>query len=238
MLKYILLFLISSQVFAHDITAKSWLIADETHILAGENTDKVRPIASITKLVTVLTALDIKEDLDEVILTPDFGYMTKRELINMAIVRSNNSAADLLCRTYFRGYKNCIADMNYKVQRLGMMNTKLFDATGLNRRNVSTAEDLIKLVDEAAKHPEIVEASKKAKLEVKVKKQWLTFKNTNPLIGERNDIIVSKTGWTHHSGGCIVMRIASDKGYRTIVLLGSQNTHTRIPEAEYIVSNY
>ena len=66
------------------------------------------------------------------------------------------------------------------------------------------------------------------------KKKWFVFKNTNPIIGQRHDFIVSKTGWIRAAGGCIVMMVDTDVGRRIVVVLGSKNTHTRIPEAEFI----
>ncbi|NBP58420.1 hypothetical protein EBU71_18180, partial [bacterium] len=63
---------------------------------------------------------------------------------------------------------------------------------------------------------------------------WLVFNNTNPIIGKRHDFIISKTGWIRASGGCIVMMLDTDIGRRIVVVLGSKNTHTRIPEAEFI----
>jgi len=67
------------------------------------------------------------------------------------------------------------------------------------------------------------------------KKKFAIFHNTNTLVGKGVDFIVSKTGWIRDSGGCIVMMLNGDQGVRTVVLLGSKNTHTRIPEA-YMVS--
>ena len=57
---------------------------------------------------------------------------------------------------------------------------------------------------------------------------------TNPIIGQRHDFIISKTGWIRASGGCIVMMVDTDIGRRIVVVLGSMNTRTRIPEAELI----
>jgi len=71
-------------------------------------------------------------------------------------------------------------------------------------------------------------------VKVKVRKKWLVFHNTNPIIGNRHNFIVSKTGFINASGGCIVMMLDTDVGRRIVVVLGSKNTRTRIPEAEFI----
>ena len=64
------------------------------------------------------------------------------------------------------------------------------------------------------------------------------FRNTNPIIGQQHNFIVSKTGYIRASGGCIVMMLDTDIGRRIVVVLGSKNTHTRIPEAKFIAENY
>jgi D-alanyl-D-alanine carboxypeptidase len=97
---------------------------------------------------------------------------------------------------------------------------------------------LITIVLEAQKYPAIVEASRSSQIKIKIRKQWLVFNNTNPIIGKRHDFIVSKTGYIRASGGCIVMLLDTDIGRRLVVVLGSKNTHTRIPEAEFIANNY
>ena len=105
--------------------------------------------------------------------------------------------------------------------------------------NVSTAEELVTLVLEAQKYPEIVTASTSSQIKIKMKKRWLVFNNTNPIISKRHqDFIVSKTGYIRASGGCIVMLLETDIGRRLVVVLGSKNTRTRIPEAEFIAKNY
>jgi len=73
---------------------------------------------------------------------------------------------------------------------------------------------------------------------MKIRKKWIIFHNTNPIIGKRHKFIVSKTGYINASGGCIVMMLDTDIGRRIVVVLGSKNTHTRIPEAEFIAQRY
>ena len=124
--------------------------------------------------------------------------------------------------------------MNFKVARLGMNHTSMSDPTGLDNRNISTAEDLVLLVHAARKYPEIVSASKQAKIEIRIQKRWLVFNNTNPMIGKDRRIVVSKTGYTNPAGGCIVLGLDTEVGERTVIVLGSKNTKTRIPEAEFI----
>lgn len=228
-----LIVLFSSNCFAFQLTAKSWLVADgEGNIIDQQNIEVKRPIASITKLMTAMVVLDSKINLDEKLNKIN---LTRREMIQLAMVKSDNRSASLLCKSYPGGWSSCIDAMNRKAHKLGMTDTYFDDSTGLSRNNISSAKDLIRLVKEAEKYPEIVSASQTSNLKIKMrKKKWLVVHNTNPIIGRRHHFIVSKTGFTNPAGGCIVMMLDTDIGRRIVVLLGSKNTKTRIPEAEFI----
>ena len=213
------------------ITAKSWLVADnDGNVIQSENINEIRSIASITKLMTVMVVLDAHQDLDQYIKP-----YTRRELIQLALVKSDNNATQLLCKHYPGGNAECVKAMNIKAHFLNMPNTKFIEPTGLSVFNVSTATELIKLVSAASKYPEIVETGKTSQVKIKIRKKWFIFNNTNPIIGKRHEFIVSKTGWITASGGCIVMMLNTDVGKRIVILLGSKNTKTRIPEAEFII---
>lgn len=231
------------------VTAKSWIVTDYSGILiSGENTTSIRSIASITKLMTTLVILDSHAPLDKPldltlmnmskksrkIRRTAYDKSTRRDLINLAMIRSDNTAARLLCQTYPTGYNQCIEDMNAKARKLGMLNSEFHDPTGLDDRNTSTAMDLVKLAQAAVNYPEVVNASHQSRLKIKIQKRWFSGNNTNPLIGNKHDIQVSKTGWTTRAGGCIVMLLDTEKGRRIVVVLGSKSTKTRIPEAEFI----
>lgn len=193
-----------------NVTAKSWIVADsQGNILSGENTNEVRSIASITKLMTVMVFLDAVPEPSK----------HEQELIQQAIVSSNNKAAKHLCEIHPDGYYDCILLMNMKATELGLKNTHFFEPTGLSVFNVSTANDLVKIVKEASKYPLITKASKTKK------------HNTNPTIN-KYDYTVSKTGFINMAGGCIVAMV-NDK---IVVLLGSKSVRTRIPEMEKLIA--
>jgi D-alanyl-D-alanine endopeptidase (penicillin-binding protein 7) len=207
LLGFIATFVINAQ--AAPITAHSWLIADKDgQIIQGQNTNEVRSIASISKLITVMTFLDAVED----------PTWKEKELIRQAITSSSNVAARELCNRFPGGYHECIKHMNDKTKDLGLTNTKFVEPTGLSVFNVSTAEELIKIVNEASKYPLIVQSSN------------VRERNTNPTIGKYN-YTVSKTGYISASGGCIVAMVNE----KIIVLLGSKTIRTRIPELERLI---
>ena len=228
---------VSANAFSANIQAKSWLIADgDGNILEQENINVVQPIASITKLMTVMVVLDSNQSLIESVGMRKFRgvAVTRQQLIDLAIVHSDNEAATMLCKIYRRGYDNCIADMNHKAQVLGMIQTQFHDSTGLDNRNVSTAPDLIKLLQAAERYPEIVHASNQGVVELVKKKRKWKFNNTNPLVNKYN-ILVSKTGYVRLSGGCLVMSAVIEGKKRLFVVLNSKTTRTRIHDMEQLV---
>lgn len=222
--------LFASNAFAINITAQSWLETDDQgNLIEGSNITEVRSIASITKLMTVMAVLDNNQNMHEKI-----GKYTREQLIQLALVKSDNNAAKVLCDNFPGGRFECIRYMNDKANYLGMMKTKFVEPTGLSPMNISTALDLLRLVFEASHYPEIVQASKTAILNIQVGKKTQSFNNTNPIIGKRHNFIVSKTGTTSAAGGCIVMMLDTDIGRRIVIVLGSKNGKVRIPEAEFI----
>ena len=221
---------ITSNAFSMKVTAHSWLVANgDGKIIEGESIDHIRSIASITKLMTAMVIIDAGQNPKEKI-----GNFTREQHIQLALVKSSNESAILLCDKYPGGKSSCIRDMNSKAVALNMPNTRFVEASGLSPMNISTGKDLIELVLAASYYPEIVEASRTPQVKIQIKKQWFIFNNTNPIIGKRHRFIVSKTGITNAAGGCIVMLLDTDVGRRLVVVLGSQSTRTRIPEAEFI----
>jgi len=232
-----ILILSSSSVFATSLTAQSWLVTDYNGtLLEGSNTTEVRSIASITKLMTSMVVLDSGQSLTEIIPKKLYNkQLTRETLIDLAIVKSDNNAAKMLCDYYPGGYNNCISAMNAKANSLQMNNSIFTDPTGRMHTNVSTAEDLVKLVFAASKYPLIVQASNMDAVRWPLsKKKTAEFRNTNSLVGHGHKFLVSKTGFISKAGGCIVMMIETVHGIRTVVLLGSKNTKTRIPEAQML----
>jgi len=234
--------LISTSVYADpSLTAQAWLVADSNgKVLEGSNVTEVRSIASITKLMTTMVVLDSGQSLTEVIPKKLYNkQLTRETLIDLAIVKSDNNAAKMLCDYYPGGYKSCVEAMNAKAVSLQMNNSAFTDPTGRYHTNVSTAEDLIKLVFAASKYPLIVQASNMDAVRWSVgKKKTAEFRNTNSLVGNGYKFLVSKTGFINKAGGCIVMMIDTANGIRTVVLLGSKNTKTRIPEAKMLSMLY
>jgi len=214
------------------ISAKSWVVADVNgKIIKGANTNDLRSIASITKLMTAMVVLDANQNLDEKI-----NDISRRQHLRLALIRSNNDSSDLLCEHYPGGYQACVDAMNAKARSLKMRDTSFVDASGLDDDNVSTSSSLIKLVLAAQAYPLIVKSSQTPHMRIKLDEGYFSYKNTNPLVNKK--FIVSKTGYIRAAGGCIALLMDTNKGRRVVVILGSKNTHTRIPEVKHLVRNY
>ena len=213
-------------------SAKSFLVADtEGIILKEQDSDTVRPIASISKLMVGILASE--QDLSERLSIPSSRtvtstiprkteYLTRKELLTLALVRSDNFAAQILCDNL----PNCVNEMNQRATLIGMAQTHFDEPTGLSANNVSTANDLLKLMLVASMHPVVTEVSSMPKA--------IKINNTNPLTSKL-DMILSKTGFTNPAGGCLAMMINTSVGKRILILLGSRNSKTRIPDMERLV---
>lgn len=243
LLLWTILVIVSYPVSSTNILAKSWLIADsDGNVIESENIEIQQPIASITKLMTAMVVLDAHPNLTTTLDKKLRGLpVTRGQLINLAIIKSDNQAAKMLCEYYHRGYKTCIDDMNHKAQVLGMYETKFADSSGLDNGNVSTPRDLIKLLIAAERYPEIVHASNQSVGEIlrsKKKKilKW-RYSNTNPLVSKYN-VVVSKTGYVRASGGCLVMSVMIDGKKKLFVVLNSTTTRTRIRDMEQLIISH
>ncbi len=229
------------------------LILDETNQqeIYNKRADQVAPIASITKLMTAMVILDAKVPMDEQVKVgvEDLDTLkgthsrlrigmtfTRAEMLQMALMASENRAASALAHSYPGGLPAAIAAMNVKAQQLGMTSTKFFDPTGLNSDNVSTAHDLAKMVAAARTYPLIHQYTTTAATSVE---GWngreLQFHNTNPLVKNASWTIgVSKTGFINEAGRCLVMEATINQRPVIIVLLDSYGKRTRIGDANRI----
>ena len=216
-----------------------------------KNAETVAPIASISKLMTAMVVLDAQLPLDEMIritaqdmdklkgthsrIRPGMT-LTRAELLKLALMASENTAAAALARTYPGGMGAAVAQMNDKSQQLGMRDTRFLDPTGLNSGNVSTAQDLVKMVLAAQNYSEIRDATTSSSHYVEMAgHRPMRFNNTNPLVRNSSwDIKVSKTGYISEAGRCLVMQATIRQRPVIIVLLDSWGKRTRLGDANRI----
>jgi D-alanyl-D-alanine endopeptidase (penicillin-binding protein 7) len=215
------------------------VIAEDGSVIYSKDAETVRPIASVTKLMTAMVILDSGVDLDEKITVTredrdliqltgsrlEYGAsLSRREMIMLAVMASENRAATALGRTFPGGMDAFVAAMNRKAATLGMQRSHFADPAGLSVDNRSTAADLARMVTAAYDYPLIRKASTTTRLEVRpyAKRGPLVYGNTNRLLKNRNwDIDVSKTGYIMEAGRCLVMRARIEGELLSIVLLNS-----------------
>ena len=239
---------------AHKLSLRSAaaIIQDQEtgEILYGKNSSTVTPIASITKLMTAMVVLDAGLDLQETItisgedmdslrgthsrLKPG-ASLSRDELLRVALMASENRAAAALGRTYPGSIDAFKRAMNHKAQMLGMNGSHFDDATGLSSANVSSAEDLVKLVRAAHRYDLIRSYTTMTGHEVHVAGRPLAYHNTNRLVANGSwNIGLSKTGFTNDAGRCLVLQAKLAERQVIIVLLDSWGKLSRIGDANRI----
>jgi D-alanyl-D-alanine endopeptidase (penicillin-binding protein 7) len=150
--------------------------------------------------------------------------LTRRQMIMLAIMSSENRAAAALGRNYPGGTSAFVAKMNEKASEIGMSNSRFADPAGLKVENQSSAADLARMVAVASGYPLIHKASTTQRLEVRpyAKRGPLVYGNTNRLLKNKNwSIALSKTGYINEAGRCLVMRATIGGESVSIVLLNS-----------------
>lgn len=220
-------------------SASAMVIAEDGSVIYSKDAETVRPIASVTKLMTAMVILDSGVDLDEKITVTrddrdlvqltgsrlEYGAtLSRRDMIMLAVMASENRAATALGRTFPGGMPAFVQAMNQKARALGMRDSRFADPAGLSVDNQSTAADLARMVTAAWNYPLIRKASTTTRLEVRPysKRGPLTYGNTNRLLKNKNwDIDVSKTGYIMEAGRCLVMRARIEGELLSIVLLNS-----------------
>ena len=220
-------------------SASAIVLDGDGNIIFGKDVDSVRSIASITKLMTAMVVLDAGLDLDEKLTISSAdrdlirmtgsrlevgATLTRRELILLSLMSSENRAATALGRTYPGGMDKFIAQMNKKAKALGMTNSRFSDPAGLRTENLSTASDLARMIAAARTYPLITQSTTTVREEVQPysRRGPLSYGNTNRLLKNADwDIELSKTGFIREAGRCLVMMAYIDGEEVSIVLLNS-----------------
>lgn len=228
------------------------LDAEQDRPIYAKNPTSITPIASITKLMTAMVVLDAELPLDERLLIDEADIdtikgshsrlrpgseLSRRELLRLALMSSENRAASALGRSYPGGTAAFVQAMNAKALLIGMTHAHFADPTGLSSDNVATAEDLARMVIAAADYPLIREYSTAVSYSVEVPpyRQPLDYRNTNGLVKSVNwDISLSKTGFIREAGRCLVMMATIASRPVVIVLLDSMGKNSRIGDANRI----
>ena len=223
---------------------------DSGAVLLEKNAGTVVPIASLTKLMTAMVILDSKPNMEESISiqeedvdllkhsksrVPVGATLPRKDVLQLALMSSDNRAAASLARTYPGGHPAFVQAVARKIQALGMSRTTIKEPTGLNPENTSTAADLAKMALAASKYREITHITTNSGEEIKLKGRNVAFRNTNRLVGKSGwDISLSKTGFINEAGHCLVMRIKQDGKNATLVLLNAPGGGSTFADARNV----
>ncbi len=236
-----------------ELNAASYLVInnDKGTVLLEKEINHSRPIASITKLMTAVVALeniDVNEKLtlaQEMFLVNSYQRQSPAifpgttllagDLLRATLIQSTNDAAQ--CLTHFLTKDDFIKLMNKKAKELNMKETSFQDVHGLSRYNTSSAKDLTKLINYILKnHPEIMEMTREENFQLPGRcpeHNWIcTFMNLNTFHGLA-EFIGGKTGYTNAAGHTFVGVFDVKKDPHTIVLL---NTRSRTNDTQKIAN--
>ncbi len=223
-------------------------------VIYSNNADEVVPIASITKLMTAMVVLDAKLPLDEIISvdihqTKEMkgvfsrvrvnSEISRKDMLLLALMSSENRAAASLAHHYPGGYNAFIKAMNAKAKSLGMTKTRYVEPTGLSTDNVSTARDLTKLLVATKQYPLIGQLSTTTEKMATFREPnyTLPFRNTNHLVyNDKWNIQLTKTGFTNQAGHCLAMRTVISNRPVALVVLDAFGKYTHFADANRLRS--
>ncbi|MEW7314179.1 D-alanyl-D-alanine endopeptidase [Buttiauxella gaviniae] len=234
-----------------EIASGSAMIVDlqTNKVLYSSHPDLVRPIASITKLMTAMVVLDAKLPMDEMLSvdisqTPEMkgiysrvrlnSKINRKDMMLLALMSSENRAAASLAHHYPGGYNAFIRAMNAKAKSLGMTHTRYVEPTGLSIHNVSTARDLSRLLIASKQYPLLGQLSttKEDMATFANPPYTLPFRNTNHLVyNSKWNIQLTKTGFTNNAGHCLVMRTVINNRPVALVVLDAFGKYTHFADA-------
>jgi serine-type D-Ala-D-Ala carboxypeptidase (penicillin-binding protein 5/6) len=224
------------------LTAKSVVVMDldSAQILFQQAEREVRPMASLTKL---MTALVVAEEYDMstwatvpsevrtstgslLYLYPGQQY-TIGDFLKGLLVQSGNDAAVSLAVIHSGSEASFVSTMNERAQSLGLTQTSFANPTGLDDpRQYSSAQDLAWLALHVLRHPELRERLNLPQAQMFSRdRRTINLNNTHQLIGEDATVVFGKTGTTDEAGQCLLTVV--ERGDRTsiVVLLGSEDRY-------------
>jgi len=234
-------------------SAKAIVVNQKTgEVIYEKSAGSVSSIASLTKLMTAMVILDsgvnldqeikvTKADIDRIKRTgsriPIGSKLTRYELLEFALMASDNRAASALSRSYPTGRQGLVDAMNVKAKKLGMFSTNFRDPTGLHKGNTSTAIDLVKMAQAAYQYPLIRKMTTEPQGEINYGKRnyKIGFVNTNRLVRKGIwNIGLSKTGFIRESGRCLIMQAIVNNEPVIMVFLNSYGKLTRFADAKRV----
>lgn len=222
-------------------------------VLYCYNADEIRPIASISKLLTAMVVLDHYRPDSVLTITREDGRSSARslfrvgdkvragDLLHAALLQSDNRAARALARSVAGNYEDFADLMNKKGDEIGLKDTKMYEPTGLDERNRSTAADCARLINAAIlNYPEIsrITSLKKYTITPVNRKRSKRLVNTNKMVFSKYRVKAGKTGYIIKSDYCLATILENGAGRQvTVVVLGAPGPQTRFREARRLANH-
>jgi D-alanyl-D-alanine endopeptidase (penicillin-binding protein 7) len=237
-----------------DIRAEAAIIYNpETgQVLWEEKAFDQRSIASITKVMTAICAVEDSPDLSaefmvervdtrsaSVTYLKAFERVSVQNLLHLALIASDNAAARMLARVSPRGTAGFIARMNEKAAELGLKDTRYVDPSGLLADNVSSAYDMARLIAYAADDPLIAGIMRTERYTFRTSRRPISIHSTNQLLRTANvDVRGGKTGFISRSGYCLatLLRLPEINQTVAVVVLGARSNASRFWETRHLVN--
>jgi D-alanyl-D-alanine endopeptidase (penicillin-binding protein 7) len=219
-------------------------------VLYRKNAQAVLPIASLTKLMTALVVLEARQDMHAMLAVTDADVdrlkysssrlrvgtrLSRAAMLHLALMSSENRAASALGRNFPGGTRAFVAAMNARARTLGMDSTRYVEPTGLSSANVSSPEDLAKLVVAAERHALIRRYSTDRAFTVRQGSRRTAYHNTNRLTASRRwKIRLQKTGYIAEAGRCMVLHALVAGRPTVMVFLDAQGKFSRAADANRV----
>lgn len=240
------------------ISAETYIIidADSGRIFEGKNIEKEKLIASTTKIMTAIIALENKDINTVVKVGPEvlkaYGsaiYITLNEEITLKdllyglMLRSGNDAAIEIAYATCGNMENFVKKMNEKAYELGMSHTTFLNNHGLEedngKGNTSTAYDMALLMKYALKNETFKEIIHTKSYTAKTTGKTYVWKNKNKLLFTYDKMLGGKTGYTKKALRTLVTA-AEENGKTTIVVTLNDGNDFKDHQTlhEKILSNY
>ena len=250
----LILLLIPIRVCAISATSAILMDTDNNIILYEKNINEVRSVASISKIMTAILAIESGKMDDAVIIGEeiDKAYgsgiyirkgeeLTLRDLVYGLMLRSGNDAA--LSIAYYVGgsVDNFVVMMNKKAKEIGMKNTEFNNPSGLDEEkgNYSTAYDMAKLASYAIKNDEFKKITATKKYKLKTNMNTYIWTNKNKMLTMYKYSTGGKTGYTEIAKRTLVSYASKDNTNLVVVTLNDGNDWNDHKELfEYGFNNY
>lgn len=228
---------------ASGVAASSYIIlnVNSGKTLINKNEFEQRSIASITKLFLATVIMNANQNLNEYLYVgqryglksrlPINKSYTREQLLRLSLMSSDNLATKVLAINYPGGEQAAIIAMNAYVRGNHLFNTTFDEVTGLSENNKSTASDVARFLSVAESIPGLTAFTSHPEDILEVDGRLIKYKNTNPLVKENRNIIISKTGFTNPAGRCLAMFITTATATYAVVLLHEANKPRLIRDA-------